>query len=192
MSYDPLPENIEATYDDGGDELTRLHQEHHDRVHEQVNKVGPGRFPDAAGQPADQVPTTDGEDGWNYQGAVTSSDIAGKVDSDLPEWGHTDQGATSGATSLDFAGKPYESHTADGDITYSTSNLAEGRTKVVFVEASGADRTLTVPSGWTFAGPNQPDASDQLTVPDGQTAVLSLFSRGTTDADVVAALGMEG
>ena len=185
MAYDPLPENIEATYDDDGDELTRLHQEHHDRVHEQVNKVGPGRFPDAQGQPAAQVPTTDGADGWHYES------FGSKVDEALPEWGHTDQGATSGATTLDFSADPYESHTADDDITYSTSNLAEGRVKAVFVEASGADRTLTVPSGWTFAGPNQP-TTDTLTVPDGQTAVLSLFSRGTTDADVVAALGMEG
>ena len=66
MAYDPLPENVEDTYDDGGDELTRLHQEHHDRVHEQVNRVGADNFPDATGQPADQVPTTDGDDGYNF------------------------------------------------------------------------------------------------------------------------------
>lgn len=105
--------------------------------------------------------------------------------------GHTAQGLTSGATTLDFAGTAYESHTVDGDVTYSTANLAAGRAKAVFVTASGAARTLTVPAGWVFAGPTQPDAGT-LTVPDGQTAILSLYARGGADADVVAAFAVEG
>jgi len=79
----------------------------------------------------------------------------------------------------------YRTITMSGDLSLTTSNLANGRTVSLRLIASGATRALTVPSGWLFLG------AKPTTVASGKTAVLSLTMFGSVDADCIAAYGVQ-
>lgn len=82
---------------------------------------------------------------------------------------------------IDFSTNPCKTLTvAGGDLTLTTSNLAAGRVVTVFVTGDSSERTLTIPV-WSF--------TDGVTPASVSATVLTrfdLFSRGTTNASVVA------
>lgn len=88
---------------------------------------------------------------------------------------------TTGTVNLDLStlNGTYQMIATSGNITFTTSNLAAGRTVTIII-SSASTRTLTFPA-WVFVGgtPTQ--------ILAGKTGVLTLTSTATTDAAVVAA-----
>ena len=83
---------------------------------------------------------------------------------------------------LDFSGADFQTVTLAGDITFTTSNLAAGRSKTVRIIGDGSSRNFTFPGGWIFVGAAAPTA-----LAANKTAILTMTRFGTADANVVAA-----
>lgn len=83
---------------------------------------------------------------------------------------------------LNFAGSAFQTLTLGGDITFTTSNLAAGRSKTIRIIGDGSSRSLAFPVGWIFVG-----AAAPTTLAASKVAVLTMTSFGTTDANVIAA-----
>ena len=95
---------------------------------------------------------------------------------------------TYGATTdLDLAALDgqYRTITLTGDITFTTSNRAAGRTVVIRLLPGASERTLTFPADWVFV------STKPATLAANKTAVLSLTFFGTADTDCVAAYGVQ-
>jgi hypothetical protein len=95
---------------------------------------------------------------------------------------------TSGTVNLDMAALngTYQSITLTGDITFTASNRAAGRTVTLrLIEPGTASRSLTVPAGWVFVG-SQPPVSLS-----GDVAILSVTFFGTADTDGAAAIATD-
>jgi len=86
-------------------------------------------------------------------------------------------------TDLDMAALDgqYRTITLTGDLTFTTSNRATGRTAVLRLLPGAAVRTLTFPAGWVFVG------IKPATLAASKAAVLSLTFFGTADTDCIAA-----
>jgi hypothetical protein len=93
----------------------------------------------------------------------------------------------SATTNLDLAvlDAEYRTVSLTGDLTFTTSNLANGRTVVLRLVADATLRTLSFPAGWKFIGVKP------VNIAANKTAILSLSFFGTTDADCIAAYGVE-
>lgn len=89
------------------------------------------------------------------------------------------------STALDFAATSLTTVTLTGNVVFTTSGLAAGRTLTLRIVGDGSIRTLGFPA-WKFVGSTAP-----ATIAASKVAVLSLVSFGTTDADVVAAYSVE-
>lgn len=89
------------------------------------------------------------------------------------------------STAIDFTGDGFQTCSLTGNITFTTSNLAAGRSKTVRIVSDGSSRTFTFPS-WVFVG-----AAAPASIAANKTAILTLTSFGTTDADVVAAYSVQ-
>ena len=89
---------------------------------------------------------------------------------------------TTGSVALDFATLrgTRQSITATGNITFTTSNLAAGRSLELRIGAGGSTRTLTWPS-WVAFGAALPTS-----LASGATLIVSLFANSTTDGSVDA------
>lgn len=87
----------------------------------------------------------------------------------------------SATTNLDFATTSLRTLTLTNNVTFTTSNLAAGRSMVIRILPGAASRTFTFPAGWVFLGSPAPSF-----VEAGKTAVLSLTAFGSADTDVVA------
>lgn len=96
-------------------------------------------------------------------------------------------GSVTGTVTLDLASVNgyYASFTLTGNITFATANLALGRQMTIRIICDATQRTLTFPAGWTFIG------TKPSTIAASKTAVLSLTFFGSTDADCVAAYGVQ-
>lgn len=95
---------------------------------------------------------------------------------------------TYGATTnLDLAAldSQYRTISLTGDLTFTTSNLANGRTVVLRLVADGTARNLTFPAGWKFIG------AKPTNIAASKSAILSLTFFGSADADCIAAYGVE-
>ena len=95
---------------------------------------------------------------------------------------------TYGATvDLDLAALDgqYRTITLTGNITFTTSNRAAGRTVVIRLLPGASERTLTFPADWVFV------STKPATLAANKTAVLSLTYFGTADTDCVAAYGVQ-
>ena len=90
----------------------------------------------------------------------------------------------SGAVVLDFT-KGFLLHTLSGNVSYTASNFATGRSLTVRVKSDATLRTLAFPAGWVFVSPKPTNISAS------KTGILTLTSFGTTDADVVAAWAVQ-
>lgn len=96
--------------------------------------------------------------------------------------GHGSALSVSGATTIDL-NADYLTHELAGDVDYSTTNRAAGRTTTVRLLPGAADRQLAVRSDWTFVGTDPP-----TTLTAGTVYILTLVAFGTAEADVVAAI----
>lgn len=80
--------------------------------------------------------------------------------------------------------------TLTGAITFTSSNLAEMREKIVRVIGDGSNRLITFPATWTFVGIGV-TAGWTVTLAANKTAIFSAKSFGTDDAGVVAAYAVQ-
>lgn len=87
---------------------------------------------------------------------------------------------------IDFAAEALRTVTLTGNITFTTSNLAAGKSVTVRIIGDGSIRTLTFPAGWKFVG-----AAAPTQIAANKIAILTLTSFSTTDANVVAAYAEE-
>lgn len=95
---------------------------------------------------------------------------------------------TYGATTnLDLAAldSQYRTISLTGNLTFTTSNLANGRTVVLRLVADGTARNLTFPAGWKFIG------AKPTNIAASKSAILSLTFFGSADTDCIAAYGVE-
>jgi hypothetical protein len=89
-------------------------------------------------------------------------------------------------TGINFLASCFQTLNVTGNLTFAGgSNLAAGRSATLRLKATVLS-TLTFPAGWTFVGSGAP-----ASIAAGKTAILSLTSFGTTDADVVAAYSVQ-
>jgi hypothetical protein len=72
-----------------------------------------------------------------------------------------------------------------GNLTFTTSNRANGRTVTIRLVCDSTQRTLTFPTDWKFVG------SKPANIAASKVAVLSLTFFGATDADCIAAYGVQ-
>lgn len=90
---------------------------------------------------------------------------------------------TSGTVNLDMAasvGVP-QNITLTGNITFTTSNRAAGRSKTLRLDAGGSTRTITWPA-WVAYGAALPTS-----LASGKVLIVTLFCNSTTDASIDAA-----
>lgn len=149
-----LPVNIDTSYADSGTDATvKTHQQHHDAVHALYNNLA-GATPNAAAVPA-LTPT---------------------VGTSL---------ATTGTVNLDMAtlNGTYQSIAATGNITFTTSNRAAGRTVTIKIAAGAAGRTITLPA-WILVG-------SAVALAASKTGILTVTFFDTTDAAAVAAWAVQ-
>ena len=88
----------------------------------------------------------------------------------------------SSTAAIDFATESIQTVTLTGDVTFTTANLAAGRSKTVRIICDSSTRAFTFPVGWVFVGTAAP-----ATAIASKTGVLSLTAFGTADSTVVAA-----
>lgn len=91
--------------------------------------------------------------------------------------------ATTGTVNIDFAGDGFRTQAAlTGNIVYTASNYAAGRSITIKVINGATQRTLTFPTGWIFLNGSKPTV-----ILASKTAVLTVTCFGTLEADCVAA-----
>lgn len=94
--------------------------------------------------------------------------------------------ALSGTSvSIDFNKSPFKTLTLSGTTTFTTANLAAGTSVTLTVLADGSTRTLSFPGTWKWV------TTTPSSLTASKTAVLTLLSKSTTDASVVAAWAAE-
>lgn len=96
-------------------------------------------------------------------------------------FGHTtvyDAGSQATSYEINLDNGPVQTITATGDITLTLTGTASGESKevTVLILASGANRTITFPAGWKFAG--QP-TSDESIITSGEYLMLNIQAIGT-------------
>lgn len=95
---------------------------------------------------------------------------------------------TYGATvDLDLAALDgqYRTITLTGNITFTTSNRAAGRTVVIRLLPGASERTLTFPADWVFV------SVIPTTIAANKTAILSLTFFGTNNSDCIATYSVQ-
>jgi autotransporter-associated beta strand protein len=94
--------------------------------------------------------------------------------------------ATTGTVNLDFSTEGFETQAAlTGNITYTASNYAAGKSVTVRVINGTTQRTLTFPTNWVFVG------TKPANIAASKTGVLTVTSFGTTEANCVAAWAVQ-
>jgi hypothetical protein len=112
---------------------------------------------------------------WLTTNAVASSRLT---------WAHSALAVDNAATNFvaNFTGEPYRTITATNDVNFlQSTNRSAVQSLVVFVDANGANRNLTLNSNWKKLSPVH------SVVTNGTVGVLSLTVKGTAETDVFAA-----
>ena len=91
----------------------------------------------------------------------------------------------TGTQNLDFTSQGYLTHSITGDITYTASNYAEGKSLTIRITSDGTARNLTFPTNWVFVG------AKPTSIAASKVAVLSVTSFGATEANTVAAYAVQ-
>ena len=81
--------------------------------------------------------------------------------------------------------RQFRTLTLTGDVTFTTSNRANGRTCSIRIVSGASQRAFTFPIEWDFLG------TKPATIAANKTAVLSLTFYGTTDDDCVACYAVQ-
>lgn len=92
----------------------------------------------------------------------------------------------TGTDVIDFAAEGIRTLPITDDETFSTANLAPGKSVTIRIICDGDPHGLAFPAGWTFVG-----AAAPTTIAANKVAILTATSFGTTDADVVAAYAVQ-
>lgn len=90
-------------------------------------------------------------------------------------------------TALDMSSNEIQTISLSGNTTFTTSNRATGRTKMVKILCDGTGRTLTWPAGWIFVG-----AAAPTSIAANKTAILTITCFGSNDSDIVAGYAVQG
>ena len=117
-----------------------------------------------------------------FTGTVTTAtvDVAGNNIDNIQKLIHDLETITSStAITVNFNNEDLAKLALAHDTTFSSSNLAVGKTKEIHITSSSA-QTMDFPEGWTFYG------TKPTTTSAGKDSVLQLTSIGSTDADVKA------
>ena len=91
----------------------------------------------------------------------------------------------SGTQNIDFTSEGYLTHSITGNITYTASNYADGKSLTIRITSDGTTRNLTFPSSWVFVG------SKPTSIAASKVAILSVTSFGATEANCVAAYAVQ-
>jgi hypothetical protein len=89
-------------------------------------------------------------------------------------------------TDIDFISEGFRTVTLTGNITFTTSNRAAGKSKAVRIIGDSVPRTLLFPAGWVFVGAAAPG-----TIAASKTGILTITCFGPNDSDVVAAYSVQ-
>jgi hypothetical protein len=89
-------------------------------------------------------------------------------------------------TVVDFAAEGTQYWTTNANIALTSSNRSAGAKAEAIIEASGADRTITLNASWHNFGEASP-----IVVPSGKRLVLSFTVTGTAETDVNVAAVLE-
>jgi predicted nucleotide-binding protein len=89
-------------------------------------------------------------------------------------------------TNLDFNNDNIKTLTLTGNVTFTTSNKAAIKQKVIRIIGDSSARTFTFPVGWVFIGSGMP-----ASIATGKTAILSLYCFGSNETDIVAAYSVQ-
>lgn len=79
----------------------------------------------------------------------------------------------------------YRTISLTGNLTFTTSNRASGRTVVLRLICDATQRNLTFPADWKFVG------TKPSNIAANKTGILTLSYFGTADADCIAAYGVQ-
>jgi hypothetical protein len=93
--------------------------------------------------------------------------------------------AASVALDMSALAGGYRTISLTGDLTFTTSNRANGRQVTIRLICDATQRTLTFPAGWVFVG------TKPSTIAASKSAVLSLTFFGTADSDCITAYGVQ-
>ena len=90
-------------------------------------------------------------------------------------------------TNVDMAlvDRQFRTLTLTGDVSFTSSNRANGRMVSIRILPGASQRTLTFPVEWDFLG------TKPATIAANKTAVLSLTFYGTSDDDCVACYAVQ-
>ena len=91
----------------------------------------------------------------------------------------------TGTQNLDFTSEGYLTHSITGNITYTASNYAAGKSLSVRITSDATQRNLTFPASWVFVG------SKPTAIAASKKAILSVTSFGATEAETVAAYAVQ-
>jgi hypothetical protein len=91
----------------------------------------------------------------------------------------------TGTQNIDFTSEGYLTHSITGNITYTASNYAEGKSLTIRITSDGTTRNLTFPSSWVFVG------AKPTSIAASKVAALSVTSFGATEANCVAAYAVQ-
>jgi hypothetical protein len=80
----------------------------------------------------------------------------------------------------------YRTISLTGNLTFTTSNRAAGRIVVLRLICDATQRNLTFPADWKFIG------TKPSNIAASKTGILTLTFFGSTDADCIAAYGVQG
>lgn len=120
---------------------------------------------------------------------LTQSQISGVTTTDRPQLANvriTHSTLTYAATTdIDMDTDGFQTVTLTGDITFTTSNRAAGRSKTIRIVGDSSLRTFTFPA-WTFIGATAPASLEA-----NKDAVLTITAFGTADTDIIAAYAVE-
>jgi len=89
------------------------------------------------------------------------------------------------STAINFDLNSFRTIALTGDITFTTSNLAAGKSVSLKILADGSIRNFTFPA-WIFVG-----AAAPASIAANKTAILTLTAFGAADANVVAAYAVQ-
>lgn len=88
-------------------------------------------------------------------------------------------------TNIDMDASGVRTLALTGNVTFTTSNKAAGKTTTIKILADASSRNLTFPA-WIFIGAAAPTA-----IAAGKTAILTVTAFGTADTDIVAAYAVQ-
>jgi hypothetical protein len=120
---------------------------------------------------------------------ITQSQVSGLTTTDRAAFANVKAAHSTltyaATTNIDMDGDGFQTVTLTGNITFTTSNRAAGRSRTVRIIGDASPRTLSFPS-WKFVGAVAPTS-----LAAGKVLILTVTLFGSADTDGVAACAVE-